>query len=232
MKEFDVVLTNPPFGTKTGGERATRDDITYTTSNKQLNFLQTIYNSLNKNGNARAAVIVPGNVLFEDGVGESIRRDLLNKCNLHTILRLPSGIFYEQGVMTNVLFFTRGKTEKNNTENIWIYDMRSNMRKFGKTNPLTILDFEEFKSCYNAGDLSNCKETYSEENPNGRFRKYTIENIENRSNFNLDITWIEKESDTPDISMSEMVEQIKYNSQKIKEASEKLLESLGGIDFD
>lgn len=94
MKDYDLVLTNPPFGTKKGGERATRDDLTFETSNKQLNFLQTIYNSLKKNGKARAAVVVPDNVLFADGVGEEIRKDLLNKCNLHTILRLPTGIFY------------------------------------------------------------------------------------------------------------------------------------------
>lgn len=108
MKNFDIVLTNPPFGTKKGGERATRDDLTYETSNKQLNFLQIIYSSLKKDGKARAAVVVPDNVLFADGVGEQIRQDLMNKCNLHTILRLPTGIFYAQGVQTNVLFFTRG----------------------------------------------------------------------------------------------------------------------------
>ena len=124
MKNFDVVLTNPPFGTKKGGERVTRDDLTYETSNKQLNFLQIIYNSLKRDGKARAAVVVPDNVLFADGVGEEIRKDLLNKCNLHTILRLPTGIFYAQGVQTNVLFFTRGEEDKDNTKENWIYDMR------------------------------------------------------------------------------------------------------------
>lgn len=111
MHDYDLVLTNPPFGTKKGGERATRDDFTYPTSNKQLNFLQHIYRSLKNNGKARAAVVLPDNVLFADGDGEKIRRDLLDKCNLHTILRLPTGIFYAQGVKTNVLFFTRGKTD-------------------------------------------------------------------------------------------------------------------------
>lgn len=124
MKDFDVVLTNPPFGTKKGGERATRDDLTYETSNKQLNFLQIIYNSLKKDGKARAAVVVPDNVLFANGVGQQIRQDLMNKCNLHTILRLPTGIFYAQGVQTNVLFFTRGESDKDNTKDVWIYDMR------------------------------------------------------------------------------------------------------------
>ena len=113
MKDFDVVLTNPPFGTKKGSDDSvSRDDLTYKTSNKQLNFLQIIYNSLKHDGKARAAVVIPDNVLFADGVGEAIRKDLLNKCNLHTILRLPTGIFYAQGVQTNVLFFTRGESDK------------------------------------------------------------------------------------------------------------------------
>ena len=112
MNGYDVVLTNPPFGTKKGGERATRDDFTYPTSNKQLNFLQHIYRSLKANGKARAAVVLPDNVLFADGDGEKIRCDLMDKCNLHTVLRLPTGIFYAQGVKTNVLFFTRGTTPK------------------------------------------------------------------------------------------------------------------------
>ena len=110
MKGYDVVLTNPPFGTKKGGERASRDDLTFITSNKQLNFLQHIYRSLRSDtGTARAAVVIPDNVLFADGDGENIRKDLMGKCNLHTILRLPTGIFYAKGVKTNVLFFDRGK---------------------------------------------------------------------------------------------------------------------------
>src|SRR5690606_3051621 len=112
LKDFDVVLTNPPFGTKQGGERPTRDDLTFATTNKQLNFLQHIYRSLKPNGVARAAVVLPDNVLFESGVGAKIREDLMNKCNLHTILRLPTGIFYAQGVKTNVLFFTRERTDQ------------------------------------------------------------------------------------------------------------------------
>lgn len=110
MKGYDVVLTNPPFGTKKGGERASRDDLTFITSNKQLNFLQHIYRSLRSDtGTARAAVVIPDNVLFADGDGENIRKDLMGKCNLHTILRLPTGIFYAKGVKTNVLFLTEEK---------------------------------------------------------------------------------------------------------------------------
>ena len=141
MQGYDLVLTNPPFGTKKGGERATRDDFTYSTSNKQLNFLQHIYRSLKNNGTARAAVVLPDNVLFADGDGEKIRVDLMEKCNLHTVLRLPTGIFYAQGVKTNVLFFTRGKTDKGNTKEVWFYDLRTNMPSFGKTNPLKKEDF-------------------------------------------------------------------------------------------
>ena len=186
MKDYDVVLTNPPFGTKKGGERATRDDFTFPTSNKQLNFLQHIYRSLKTNGKARAAVVLPDNVLFADGDGERIRLDLMDKCNLHTILRLPTGIFYAQGVKTNVLFFTRGKTDKHNTKEVWIYDLRNDMPSFGKTNPLKSEHFDDFVECYADGDLSKRKETYSEENPNGRWRKFTIEDILARDKTSLD----------------------------------------------
>lgn len=147
---FDVVLTNPPFGTKKGGERANRDDFTYQTSNKQLNFLQHIYRSLKADGKARAAVVLPDNVLFADGEGERIRADLMDKCNLHTVLRLPTGIFYAQGVKTNVLFFTRGTADQNNTEEVWFYDLRTNMPSFGKTNPLKYDHFKEFITAYTA----------------------------------------------------------------------------------
>lgn len=120
LKEADLIIANPPFGSKSGSVRNKRDDIRFPSSNKQLDFLQHIYNGLKKGG--RAAVVLPDNVLFEDGVGKKIRKDLMEKCNLHTILRLPTGIFYAQGVKTNVLFFTRGKTVKGNTKETWIYD--------------------------------------------------------------------------------------------------------------
>ena len=152
MTDFDVVLTNPPFGTKQGGERATRDDFAFSTSNKQLNFLQHIYRSLKKNNKARAAVILPDNVLFADGDGAKIRDDLMNKCDLHTVLRLPTGIFYAQGVKTNVLFFTRGITEKGNTNRVWFYDMRTNLPSFGKTTPLKKEHFADFIKAYTAAD--------------------------------------------------------------------------------
>lgn len=150
MKNFDLVLSNPPFGTKKGGERATRDDLTFPTSNKQLNFLQHFYRSLKPGG--RAAVVLPDNVLFADGDGERIRVDLMNKCNLHTVLRLPTGIFYAQGVKTNVLFFRRGNNDTGNTREVWFYDLRTNMPSFGKTNPLRREHFADFERAFEAPD--------------------------------------------------------------------------------
>jgi len=150
MGKVDVVLTNPPFGTAKGGG-VTRD-FTYQTNNKQLAFLQHIYGSLKlgtaKAPGGRAAVVLPDNVLFEENAGTQIRRDLMNKCNLHTILRLPTGIFYAQGVKTNVLFFTRGPTDSAQTKNIWVYDMRANMPSFGKRTPFTDAYFKEFEKAY------------------------------------------------------------------------------------
>ena len=151
LKNFDGVLANPPFGTKKGGELPNRDDFTYPTSNKQLNFLQHIYRSLKKDGKARAAVVLPDNVLFDDNDGQKIRKDLMDKCNLHTILRLPTGIFYAAGVKTNVLFFTRGKEELSNTKKVWFYDLRTNMPTFGKRTPFTEEVFKDFIYAYTGG---------------------------------------------------------------------------------
>ena len=228
MKDYDVVLTNPPFGTKKGGERATRDDFTFPTSNKQLNFLQHIYRSLKANGKARAAVVLPDNVLFADG--ERIRRDLMDKCSLHTILRLPTGIFYAQGVKTNVLFFTRGKTDKHNTKEVWIYDLRNDMPSFGKTNPLKSEHFDDFVKCYADGDLSKRKETYSEENPNGRWRKLTIEDILARDKTSLDITWMKADSGTEDYTLVELLDMIKEKSNNIAKAVAELEALIGEVE--
>ena len=187
MNGFDVVLTNPPFGTKKGGERANRDDFTFQTSNKQLNFLQHIYRSLKADGKARAAVVLPDNVLFADGEGQRIREDLMNKCNLHTVLRLPTGIFYAQGVKTNVLFFTRGTTDKDNTKEVWFYDLRTNMPSFGKTNPLKAEHFDGFKAAYIAED----RKSVSDE----RWSCYTYEQIsEKGKNHSLDLGLIKDDS--------------------------------------
>ena len=184
FKEFDVVLTNPPFGTKKGGERPTRDDISFRTSNKQLNFLQVIYRSLKADGKARCAVVVPDNVLFIGGDGASVRRELMNFCDLHTILRLPTGIFYAQGVKTNVLFFTRGKTEKGNTKEVAFYDMRTNQPSFGKTHTLAYEDFAEFMEGY-----------WDESKRTGeRWSKFSREEIAKNSDDSLDLGLLRDDS--------------------------------------
>lgn len=233
MKDFDVILTNPPFGTKKGGERATRDDLTYATSNKQLNFLEIIYNALNRKGSARAAVVVPDNVLFADGAGEQIRRDLMNKCNLHTILRLPSGIFYAQGVQTNVLFFDRGTTDPNNTAEIWIYDMRHKMRTFGKRSPLNERDFAEFEKMYCPDNRTERKETYdAKNNTEGRWRKFTKADIEARPNTSLDISWMTDEEEADTRSLSEILTAMQEKSEEIAQAVALLNQELAGVDQD
>jgi len=191
FRDYDVVLTNPPFGTKRGGERPTRDDLTYPTSNKQLNFLQAIYRSLRTNGKARAGVILPDNVLFAEGEGQKIRADLMDKCDLHTILRLPTGIFYAQGVKTNVLFFTRGKKDKGNTKEVWVYDLRTNMQSFGKRNSLDVGHFKEFIHAF--GNDPHGKGKRKDQGETGRFRRFTREQIAKR-NDSLDISWLHDDS--------------------------------------
>lgn len=157
LKKADVILANPPFGTSKGGDASiTRDDLTFKTNNKQLAFLQHIYRNLKPGG--RAAVVLPDNVLFEAGVGTDVRRDLMDKCNLHTILRLPTGIFYAQGVKTNVLFFTKGSAtdkyqEEGCTENVWVYDLRTNMPSFGKRTPFGEQHLKPFEAVF--GDDPN-----------------------------------------------------------------------------
>lgn len=186
MQKADVILMNPPFGTKRGGGGPTRDDFTYPTSNKQLAFLQHIYRGLMPGG--RAAVILPDNVLFEEGVGTRIRADLMDKCDLHTILRLPTGIFYAQGVKTNVLFFTRGvESDMGNTEAVWVYDMRTNMPSFGKRTPLAIEHFAVFEAAY--GDDPQGRAERTDEREEGRFRRFSREDIRKRGD-NLDISWL------------------------------------------
>jgi type I restriction enzyme M protein len=205
MKGYDGVLANPPFGTKKGGERPSRDDLTYLTSNKQLNFLQHIYRSLRKiKGEypARAAVVLPDNVLFEDGDGQRIRKDLMDKCNLHTILRLPTGIFYAQGVKTNVLFFERGLTDEGNTKQVWFYDLRTNMESLGKRNPLARKHFAEFVLAYTGGvSIDEVKEKFDgtinfkkrEKISDPRWKKFTREEIAAKDD-SLDVGLIADES--------------------------------------
>jgi type I restriction enzyme M protein len=200
-----LILSNPPFGTKKGGGRPTRGDLTYETSNKQFAFLQHIYRSLKPGG--RAAVVLPDNVLFESNVGTDIRRDLMDKCELHTILRLPTGIFYAQGVKTNVLFFTRGKTDKGNTQEVWVYDMRANMPQFGKRTPFTHQYFrtppdapahqprDKFEDVFGNDPRGGPKALAQRVDTGelGRWRRFTREQVAQRGD-NLDISWLKDDS--------------------------------------
>lgn len=214
MKDFNVVMTNPPFGTKKGGERPTRDDLTYLSSNKQLNFLQHIYRSLKKDGKARAAVILPDNVLFQDGDGQKIRADIMDKCNLHTIVRLPTGIFYAQGVKTNVLFFTRGTTDKDNTKEVWFYDLRTNMDSFGKRNTLKEEHFEGFIEAYTVEDRSSIKDE--------RWNVFTREQIRAKGD-SLDLGLIRDESLTDYDQLPDPIESGEDAVSKLEEATDLLM---------
>ncbi|HTP27490.1 MAG TPA: N-6 DNA methylase [Anaeromyxobacteraceae bacterium] len=189
-----LILTNPPFGTKKGGGLPTRTDFTFPTSNKQFCFLQHIYRALKPGG--RAAVVMPDNVLFEGSVGKQIRADLMDKCNLHTILRLPTGIFYAQGVKTNVLFFTRGEKDKGNSREVWVYDLRANMPQFGKRTVLAREDFAEFEAAFGKDPMGGPKSLAKRKDTGeeGRFRRFTREWIAERGE-NLDIAWLKDEGD-------------------------------------
>lgn len=197
-----LILSNPPFGSKKGDGEAERTDFTFKTSNKQLAFLQHIYNGLQPNG--RAAVILPDNVLFEANTGKQIRTDLMDKCNLHTILRLPTGIFYAQGVKTNALFFTRGKTDKGNTKEVWVYDMRANMPAFGKRTELTRGHFKKFEDAFGNDPLGKSAglKKRKDKGEGGLFRRFTRDWIASRSD-SLDISWLKDNSETAAEDMPE-----------------------------
>lgn len=195
LKNADVILSNPPFGSAKGGGGPTRDDFTYKTSNKQLAFVQHFIRSLKDGG--RAAVVLPDNVLFESGIGTDIRQDLMKKCRLHTILRLPTGIFYAQGVKTNVLFFekisnTPREDGKDHTDTVWIYDARTNAPKFGKRTPLTKEYFADFIQTYGDDAKGNAKRTDTGET--GRWRSFNREWIRKEKGDSLDISWLKDES--------------------------------------
>ena len=199
---FNIVLTNPPFGKKSSTtivngkgqiskEKDTieREDFWSTTSNKQLNFVQHVKTLLKQNG--RAGIVVPDNVLFEGGAGENIRRKLLHDCEVHTLLRLPTGLFYAQGVKANVIFFDRKPaSEKAWTKKLWIYDLRTNIHFTLKTNPLKREDLDEFVKGYNPKNRNKRKPTWSENNHDGRWRAYDYEELVNRYKASLDIFWL------------------------------------------
>jgi len=239
---FDYILTNPPFGKKSSltftneeGEQEVEDrvynrqDFWATSSNKQLNFVQHI-NTLLKVGGT-AAVVVPDNVLFEGGAGETVRKKLLETADLHTILRLPTGIFYAQGVKANVIFFERKAASKHTqTREVWIYDYRTDVKHTLKKNPLRETDLDDFVACYNPENRHKRAETYSEENPNGRFRRFTYDEIIARDKTSLDITWLKGGADDDDCTLAEILDIIKGKSAAIAEAVGKLETLIGDVD--
>ena len=224
----DVILANPPFGTRPAGSvDINRPDFYVETKNNQLNFLQHMMLMLKTGG--RAAVVLPDNVLFEAGAGETIRKRLLQDFNLHTILRLPTGIFYAQGVKANVLFFTKGQP----TKEVWFYDYRTDVKHTLATNKLERHHLDDFVSCYNSGNLAERKETYdAENNPQGRWRKYAVDELLARDKTSLDITWIRQGGEVDDRSLSELMDEIKEKSDTISNAVAELQKLLANIEED
>ena len=236
-ERFDMVLTNPPFGKKSSmtvvanGERVGRESLTYeredfwaTTSNKQLNFVQHVKSILQTHG--RAAVVVPDNVLFEGGAGETVRRKLLHECDVHTLLRLPTGIFYAQGVKANVLFFDRRPgSERAATERLWIYDLRTNKHFTLKANPLSLPDLADFIECCNPTNRHD--RTESE-----RFRPFSYDELMQRDKANLDIFWLRDESledsdnlPDPEVLALEIAENLEAALEQFQSIYEELTES-------
>ncbi|TRU55909.1 MAG: SAM-dependent DNA methyltransferase [Microcystis aeruginosa Ma_QC_Ch_20071001_M135] len=231
----DYVLANPPFGKKSSltftnedGEQD-REDLTYnrqdfwaTTSNKQLNFVQHIRSMLKSTG--QAAVVVPDNVLFEGGAGETVRKQLLSTTDLHTILRLPTGVFYKQGVKANVIFFDNKPAAKDPwTKAIWFYDFRTNIHFTLKKNPLKPADLQDFITCYHPQNRHQRSETYSEQNPEGRWRKFTYDEIIARDKTSLDIFWLKDKSLTdldnlpdPDVLALEIMENLEAGLESFR----------------
>ncbi|MFC6199386.1 class I SAM-dependent DNA methyltransferase [Ponticaulis profundi] len=224
---YDYVLANPPFGRKASmtvtnedGEEDkeelvyNRQDFWTTTSNKQLNFVQHIRTMLKTTG--RAAVVVPDNVLFEGGAGETVRKQLLRNTDLHTILRLPTGIFYANGVKANVIFFDNHEASKNPwTKEVWFYDYRTNVHHTLKKKTMGFENLADFIECYNPANRHERIETWSEENPEGRWRKYSYEELTDRDKTSLDVFWLKDKSLTdldnlpdPDVLASEIIENL------------------------
>ncbi|RYY22775.1 MAG: SAM-dependent methyltransferase [Sphingomonadales bacterium] len=206
----DVVVTNPPFGTKGGGGAPRRSDLPHATANKQLLFVQHIYRGLKQGG--RAAVVLPDNVLFEGNVAQRIRADLMSECDLHTILRLPNGIFYA-GVKTNVLFFTRREGNQENSRNIWVYDARTGVPPFGKRTPLTREFFREFEHCFGEDPFGTDRSDETAGSYN-RWRRFDRESIR-RDADNLDVKWLRDDAGQPDgfVDAEEIAAEITANLQ-------------------
>jgi len=244
-ERFSMVLTNPPFGKKSSvtyvneeGETrresitVVRDDFWTSTGNKQLNFVQHVKAILAMHGTA--AVVVPDNVLFEGGAGEIIRRKLLHECDVHTLLRLPTGIFYAQGVKANVLFFDRKPAAETPwTRELWIYDLRTNRNFTLKERPLARRDLDEFVDCYRAGRRYERQETWSEAAPAGRWRRYSRDELVARDKVSLDIFWLRDDSlddsaslPHPGILAAEIVEDLRAALAQFQEIADDLAGTL------
>lgn len=239
---YDVILTNPPFGKKSSmitiSHHETREkpplsvlrpDFWVSTSNKQLNFLQHINTTLNETG--RAAVVIPDNVLFEGGPGETIRKKLLFDNEVHTLLRLPPGIFYAHGIKTNVLFFERSSlNSRPATQKLWVYDLRTNMHFTLRTKRLEMSDLKDFVDCYKAEDRNKRKATWSNKNPNGRWRAFSYDELNSRDKSNLDLFWLDDESqqdlstDNPNEIAAEIMEDLQAAILQLSEITTDLSE--------
>lgn len=240
-KEYSLVLANPPFGKKqsllfVNGEGDTerddqiivREDFWTSTSNKQLNFVQHIYTLLKIDG--RAAVVVPDNVLFEGGAGEKVRRNLLQKCRVHTLLRLPTGIWYSAGVKANVIFFDKkeGRAEAW-TDKLWVYDLRTNLHFTLKQSPIQRKDFDEFITCYKPGRLHERAPTWRDGTPDGRWRCYDYEDLLKRDKLSLDLFWIKDKNLTdtdalppPDVIATEIADDMEAALEQFTKIAAKL----------
>ncbi|SCX07014.1 type I restriction enzyme M protein [Lachnospiraceae bacterium YSD2013] len=223
-KMYKVVLTNPPFGTRPQGSvevYANRPEFVKTSDN-QVNFLQHIMSIVKTGG--RVGVVLPDSVLTDQGATAKVREKLLKDYNLHTILRLPTGIFYANGVKTNVLFFDKGEE----TKDIWVYDYRTGIKHTMATKPMVRSDLDEFVSCYCSGHQQDRKPTYSEENPNGRWRRFTAEEVKKADT--LDFKWLDLE-EKDERTVQEVLDDMQAESDGIAEAVAKLKELLGGVDL-
>lgn len=223
---FDVILANPPFGTRPQGSVAVdsaRPEFIKTSDN-QVNFLQHIMSIVKTGG--RVAVVLPDNVLTDGNATAKVREKLLADFNLHTILRLPTGIFYAGGVKTNVLFFEKGEK----TRDIWVYDYRTGIKHTMATKPMTRANLDDFVNCYCSGHLEDRKETYSEENSNGRWRKFSEEEVYSRDQLKLDFKWIDL-TEKDDRTITELLSEMQVKATAIGDAVSKLQEVLGGIDL-
>jgi type I restriction enzyme M protein len=222
-KMYDVVLANPPFGTRPQGsvEVAANRPEFIKTSDNQVNFLQHIMSIVKDGG--RVGVVLPDSVLTDTGATERVREKLLRDFNLHTLLRLPTGIFYANGVKTNVLFFEKGKP----TKEIWVYDYRTGIKHTMATKPMTRAHLQDFVDCYCSGHVQDRVATYSETEPNGRWRCFSEEEVKNADN--LDFKWLDLE-EKDERTIAEVLDDMQAESDGIAEAVGKLKELLGGIE--